>query len=163
MKIFLSLLAIAILSAVVPLEAQTGLPTAVTLPQIAAPTGAAPTSFMMAITLNGKVTAAFVTMDPAGFVLDTTTTPFTLRAVAPAAPAPLPLFIYAETPASAINGTNAAFTLAFAPNPPASLQLFRNGLLLAAGGDYTLTGTAITFAAGAVPQSGDALHASYVH
>ena len=55
-------------------------------------------------------------------------------------------FIDAEIPAGTINGTNAAFTLANVPNPPASLALFRNGLLLTQGGDYTLSSNAITFA-----------------
>jgi hypothetical protein len=70
-------------------------------------------------------------------------------------------FIDAETPAGTLNGVNTAFTLANAPNPPLSLELFRNGLLLDQGGDYTLAANNITFATGAVPQSTDILIASY--
>jgi hypothetical protein len=70
-------------------------------------------------------------------------------------------FIDGEVPAGAINGTNAAFTLANVPNPPTSLALFRNGLLLTQGGDYTLSSNAITFQTGAVPQLADVLLASY--
>ena len=67
------------------------------------------------------------------------------------APAVPPLtFIDAEVPGGTINGSNAAFTLANVPNPPTSLALFRNGLLLTQGGDYTLSSNAITFLTGAI-------------
>jgi hypothetical protein len=51
----------------------------------------------------------------------------------------------AEIPAPA-GGSN--YTLAHAPTPPASLQLFNNGVLLTegAGNDYTLSGLGITLA-----------------
>jgi len=39
--------------------------------------------------------------------------------------------------------------------------LFRNGMYMLAGFDYSLTGSTIQFAAAAVPQSGDTLVASY--
>jgi hypothetical protein len=51
--------------------------------------------------------------------------------------------------------------LSNAPTPPASLTIFRNGLLLRPGGDYTLSGNAVTFLSGAIPQPADALLASY--
>jgi hypothetical protein len=70
-------------------------------------------------------------------------------------------FIDAEVPAGAVNGSNAAFTLAFVPNPPTSLALYRNGLLLRQGGDYTLSGNAITFVSGGIPQTSDVLTAFY--
>jgi len=70
-------------------------------------------------------------------------------------------FIDAETPGGTINGANNAFTLANAPNPPASLTLFLNGLLQDQGVDYSLSANAITFATGATPQTGDNLIASY--
>ena len=70
----------------------------------------------------------------------------------------------AETPSGVNNGTNLAFTLANAPNPSTSLKLYKNGLLLASGGDYTISGATITFASTATtPQTGDALLASYRH
>jgi hypothetical protein len=76
----------------------------------------------------------------------------------------VPNFADAETPGGTINGTNAAFTLANAPSPALSLELYRNGLLQSvANGDYTLAGNTITFAAGAIPQTGDSLTASYRH
>ena len=70
-------------------------------------------------------------------------------------------FIDGEVPAGTANGSNAAFTLANVPNPPTSLALFRNGLLLEQGVDYTLSSNAIMFETGAVPQSNDILSASY--
>jgi hypothetical protein len=70
-------------------------------------------------------------------------------------------FVDAETPGGAINGANASFTLANAPNPAASLTLFLNGLLQDQGVDYTLAANVITFATGAEPQTGDILVASY--
>lgn len=70
-------------------------------------------------------------------------------------------FVDAEFPAGTMDGTNAAFTLANAPAPPASLEMFRNGMLLKQGNDYTLSGNALTFLAGAVPNPGDTLLATY--
>ena len=70
-------------------------------------------------------------------------------------------FVDKEAPTGAIDGANLLFAIANAPSPASSLHLFRNGLLQKAGFDYTLAGTTITFATGAVPLAGDALSASY--
>ncbi len=70
-------------------------------------------------------------------------------------------FVDSEVPSGTINGSNTIFTLANVPNPPSSLALFRNGLLLTQGGDYTLASNAVTFQTGALPQTGDVLAASY--
>ena len=73
-------------------------------------------------------------------------------------------FVDAATPSGATNGTNLIFTLSLAPSPAASLKLYKNGLLLSAGGDYSLSGMTITFASVATtPQTGDVLLASYRH
>jgi hypothetical protein len=72
-----------------------------------------------------------------------------------------PLYSDAELPGGAINGSNAVFTLAFSPSPPASLVLFLNGLILTSGTDYALAGNTITFYLASVPQTGDVLLASY--
>ncbi len=72
-----------------------------------------------------------------------------------------PGFVDAELPAGELNGSNAVFTLANAPNPPGSLQLYRNGVLQKHGFDFDLSGNTITFQSDALPQSGDALVASY--
>lgn len=141
------------------LAAQTKAPTAITLAQIGAPPGIAPMILMAAPSIGG-LSLTYVAIDPAAFVLDTTTNPFTLRA---AAPSPLPVFVDAETPAGVIDGKNAGFTLAFVPAPAASLHIYRNGLLVSAGSDYSPAGGAIAFAAGAIPQPGDSLQASYRH
>ena len=71
------------------------------------------------------------------------------------------VFVDAETPGGTMNGTNTAFTLANIPAPTTSLTVFRNGLLQRVGIDFTLSGSAITFAAGSVPQASDYLRAYY--
>jgi hypothetical protein len=71
-----------------------------------------------------------------------------------------PIFADAETPGGIVDGVNNTLTLANSVDG-ASLLLFRNGLFLTPNFDYTLNGAAITFAAGAVPQAGDTLTASY--
>lgn len=70
------------------------------------------------------------------------------------------MFFDAEVPGGIVDGSNDTFTLS---NPPSgsSLQLFRNGMYMKAGFDYTLTGSGVQFAAGAVPQPLDTLVANY--
>jgi hypothetical protein len=63
-----------------------------------------------------------------------------------------------ETPSGTINGSNTAFTLAHAPTT-GSLKLFLNGARQQLTGDYTLSGTTITFLT--APQSGSILLADY--
>jgi len=70
-------------------------------------------------------------------------------------------FADAEIPAGAINGVNTQFTLVSAPSPAGSLALYRNGLVMRQGADYQITGNAVTFFLGSVPQSGDLLVAYY--
>jgi hypothetical protein len=60
-----------------------------------------------------------------------------------------------------VNGSNTSFTLAFAPSPAASLDLFRNGLLMEQGTDYNLSGNSISFVLASTPQTGDLLLANY--
>jgi len=73
----------------------------------------------------------------------------------------LPLFSDAETPGGTVNGSNAAFTLLFAPSPIDSLIIFRNGVLQTHGIDFSIASNVVTFLAGSLPQTGDALIASY--
>src|SRR6185312_14989536 len=73
----------------------------------------------------------------------------------------LPGFTDSEAPAGLMDGANATFVLAAAPNPAASVVLYRNGMLQKAGLDYSLSGNTITFLPAAVPQAGDTLLASY--
>lgn len=70
-------------------------------------------------------------------------------------------FADGETPAGTINGVNPTFTLAAAPGPSASLQVFRNGILQKSSVDYTVTGSTLTFLSGSVPQSGDTMQVWY--
>jgi hypothetical protein len=73
----------------------------------------------------------------------------------------LPAFAEGETPAGLVNGSNTAFVLNYAPSPASSLQLFRNGLLMKQGSDYSLSGKNITFFLASTPQPGDLLQAAY--
>jgi len=69
-------------------------------------------------------------------------------------------FANEETPGGAINSSNLIFTLANAPSPPKSLELFYNGLIQkSSGGDFTLVGLTITFAS--APTTGSTLLAWY--
>jgi hypothetical protein len=45
------------------------------------------------------------------------------------------------------------------PTTPSSIQLYRNGIIQqqSATGDYTFTGSTITFLAASIPQTGDTL------
>lgn len=72
-----------------------------------------------------------------------------------------PNFADAEVPAGTVNGTTAAFTLAHSPSPASSLILQRNGVGLKQGLDYAVSGSNITFVAGAMPQAGDVLQCWY--
>jgi len=70
-------------------------------------------------------------------------------------------FIDAETPSGVVDGANAAFALAEAPNPPQSLEMTVNGVVQQPGVDFLLNGVDVTFQPGAVPQGGDVLLAWY--
>lgn len=71
------------------------------------------------------------------------------------------LFSDSETPAGVVDGSNVVFTLHFAPSPTGSLDLYRNGLLMAQGVDYTLAANSIHFFLRSTPQPGDVVVASY--
>ena len=70
-------------------------------------------------------------------------------------------WIFNETPAGALNGSNKTFSLAAAPINGTDLMLYLNGLYMASGSalDYTLTGTIVNFAE--APLSGDVIRANY--
>jgi hypothetical protein len=71
------------------------------------------------------------------------------------------MFIDGETPAGVIDGVNTAFALSGAPTPTGSLTLFRNGMLLRQGIDYSISGKNVTLAAGNLVSAGDRLQAWY--
>lgn len=73
----------------------------------------------------------------------------------------LPSFSDGEVPVGSVNGANMAFTLAFAPSPVASLELYLNGLRMESGADYLLSGKNLTFLTVSTPQTGDLLLANY--
>jgi hypothetical protein len=70
-------------------------------------------------------------------------------------------FVDAETPSGTIDGVNNLFSTAQTPNPTSSLAIYRNGLRLIAGVDYTTSGNSIAFGTAFVPQTGDSLVCSY--
>ncbi len=70
-------------------------------------------------------------------------------------------FIDQEAPAGAINGVNTTFTVSKTPVPSASLAVYRNGLRMASGIDYTVSGSTLTFLSASVPQTSDTLTCSY--
>lgn len=71
------------------------------------------------------------------------------------------VFVDEETPTGSVDGVNATFTLSSMPSPAISLKLFRNGIRMKAGADFTLSGSTVTFVTGAIPQAGDLLLADY--
>ncbi len=77
--------------------------------------------------------------------------------------APAHRHAHAETPAGTQNGVNVTFTLANAPSPASSLQLFLNGGYLTQGAsqDYTLSGNTITLHATHAPGVSDNFRAHY--
>jgi len=69
-----------------------------------------------------------------------------------------PTFVDLETPSGTINGSNDTFALANTP-VSGSVHLYLNGVLQEATGDYSLSGSTITFVT--APESGSKLRASY--
>jgi hypothetical protein len=104
-----------------------------------------------------------VVLDTAAFAITpaTPTSPATLTTIRPSVPFPIPTFVYSETPSGAIDGNNRFFTLA--ANPIAgTVRVYRNGLRLTPGQDYTITsGGPISFVQGLAPQTGDLLLVDY--
>jgi hypothetical protein len=73
----------------------------------------------------------------------------------------VPVFSSAEVPSGAIDGNNNTFTLAAAPNPPSSLAIYVNGLLMLQGTDYTLSGSTVLFMTLSIPGAGSTMQAWY--
>ena len=70
-------------------------------------------------------------------------------------------FVDNEVPFGIADGSNTLFTLANTPNPPGSVELSRNGLVLRQGPDYSVSGPNITFPTLRTPLAGDNLVAFY--
>lgn len=64
-----------------------------------------------------------------------------------------------EVPSGSINGSNTSFSLTAAPNYASTFSLYKNGLILNQGVDYSISGTAITMAT--APLYGETLYATY--
>jgi hypothetical protein len=72
-----------------------------------------------------------------------------------------PTFVDGDLPMGVVDGSNGTFALTAVPAPSTSLALYRNGILQEPSVDYTATGNSVQFLAGATPQPGDILLASY--
>jgi hypothetical protein len=70
-------------------------------------------------------------------------------------------YVDVEVPAGTMNGSNTQFTLASTPVSSSSVSVWRNGLFLKTGVDFTVSARVITFAGVSTPQSGDTVLASY--
>jgi phage-related tail fiber protein len=72
-------------------------------------------------------------------------------------------YVVREAPTGAVNGVNAAFTLAFTP-VAGKEQVYVNGILQnsGSGNDYIISGATITFQSGAIPQTGDIIRVTYL-
>jgi hypothetical protein len=71
------------------------------------------------------------------------------------------VFIDGEVPQGVINGANQTFALTGAPYPALSLRLYRNGMLLRQGVEYTISENIVSIAPSVIPQPGDSLQAWY--
>lgn len=107
---------------------------------------------------SGNPTVLCFQVDPTQFQLDFTTTPITIHALA------APAFVDGEVPAGTLDGTNTAFTLANTPIAGSEV-VYRNGLRMKRGVDYTITAAAITFVSSpiTIPHAGDVLQVDYRH
>ena len=72
-----------------------------------------------------------------------------------------PSFVDGDSPAGIVDGSNPSFSLSNTPEPPSSLTVYRNGILMKTGVDYTASGRNIQFLPASAPQPGDTLLASY--
>lgn len=73
-------------------------------------------------------------------------------------------FIFGETPAGTVNGTNPTFTLANTPTS-GTVRLYVNGIRQNNGSsnDWTISGGTITFVTASIPLTGDVILADYLH
>lgn len=146
-------------------------------------TGASAASAIVSVGVTGTVAGLPVVvftcaqLDPAGFALDKTTTPWTIRAITNS---PASSSLHVEVPSGVLNGTNANFTLSATPAAGLPVLIYRNGLLLMAcpmplsascNGDYQVAGTTLLFltaaqttaGVSAIPNGGDLIQAVYWH
>ena len=73
------------------------------------------------------------------------------------------VFVDGETLAGIVDGVNNSFALSAAPNPLSSLMIYRNGILLSRGSDFSITATNVSFVPRSIPNPGDTMQAWYRH
>ena len=110
-------------------------------------------------TVGAALKCAFARLDPSVTVTADAQGVMTIKANGSGPPV---VFVTGEVPAGTVDGVNAVFTIAATPTA-GSLELFRNGMLLKLGLDYTLSGTQITFGPSplSIPEAGAVLLANY--
>ncbi len=112
----------------------------------------------------GFAAGTVAVVDPTGMIASVTGSPSDCVHVdgssAPCGSAQ-PSFIDSEALSGIVDGSNGQFGVSAVPDPIASLAIYRNGILMKSGQDYSLTGTTVQFVAAATPQPGDTLLASY--
>jgi hypothetical protein len=74
---------------------------------------------------------------------------------------PSPSFIDGDIPSGIVDGANTQFSLSATPSPASSLAVYRNGLLMALGVDYSVNDRTLLFLAASTPTPGDTLLATY--
>jgi len=114
------------------------------------------TQIVIALPSTAKMAAsACLVLDPAGFVVDSTTSPPTVRLK------PLAGINFMDDDAACTSWlTSTTYALAHPPNPPSSLSIVQNGVTLKQGLDFTLSGSTVTFLFNA-PAATDALICRY--
>ena len=70
-------------------------------------------------------------------------------------------FVDAEAPTGAADGVNRTYMLSAAPVPASSLMIFKNGLLLRAGVEFTIIGSTVTIDPASTLAAGDQLQAFF--
>lgn len=105
---------------------------------------------------NGAVILGCYILDPAGFGIDNSTNPPTIRLISSG----LSTAVTSEVPSGTINSSNTVFTLA---HPPVSgtVKPYLNGVRQTAGTDYSISTTTITFVSMAAPTTGSILTVDY--
>lgn len=112
---------------------------------------------LMAFLPSGPAGAfILIAIDPAGFSVDTSTTPPTLRATSPSKTSEI--FNEVQTPTTATTTLTLAHPTALGP----SVKVFRNGIKLSPGNDYSITGAIITLVATQAAQPGDVFNFEYL-
>lgn len=129
----------------------------------------AQTAIAAATTCPSIATAPWASVPANGLFLSISTTGvLTVSQCIPGTPTPAviwtaPRYAEGEVPAGTMNGTNRLFALTHTPATGSTPLVIRNGIVLKAGVDYTITAYGVLqfLAAAHAPQAGDVLQVWY--